>query len=65
MTKIKAGDKVVCDTATKNQGHVCMGDCAPVFRPIRRGDKVTRDIATKNQGSVCMGDCAPVFRPKK
>jgi hypothetical protein len=62
MTKINAGDKVTRDTATKNQATVCLGDCAPVFRPaIRAGDKVTRDTDTANQGKVCLGDCAPVF----
>jgi hypothetical protein len=29
---IRAGDKVARDTATSNQGKVCMGDGAPVFR---------------------------------
>ena len=62
MAEIKLGDKVIRDIATANQGTVCIGDCAPVFRPIRAGDKVTRDIGTANQGTVCMGDCAPVFR---
>jgi len=60
--KIASGDKVVRDAATTNQGKVCMGDCAPVFRA---GDKVARDAATANQGKVCMGDCAPVFTAKK
>jgi hypothetical protein len=59
---IQAGDKVIRDTATTNHGKVCVGDCAPVFRPIRSGDKVTHDTATANQGKVCVGDCAPVFR---
>ena len=62
MKKIAPGDKVVRDAATANQGKVCMGDCAPVFRA---GDKVARDAATTNQGKVCMGDCAPVFTAKK
>jgi len=62
MKKIASGDKVVRDAATANQGTVCMGDCAPVFRA---GDKVTRDAATANRGKVCMGDCAPVFTAKK
>jgi len=62
MKKIASGDKVVRDAATANQGTVCMGDCAPVFRA---GDKVTRDAATANRGTVCMGDCAPVFTAKK
>ena len=63
MTRIKLGDKVSRDTATANRGKVCLGDCAPVFRPaIRAGDKVIRDAATANQGKVCLGDCAPVFR---
>jgi hypothetical protein len=62
MTKINVGDKVNRDAATVNQGNVCLGDCAPVFRSIRAGDKVTRDTATVSQGRVCLGDCAPVFR---
>jgi hypothetical protein len=63
MTKIKVGDKVIRNAATANQGKVCLGDCAPVFRPaIRAGDKVVRDTATANQGKVCLGDCAPIFR---
>lgn len=63
MTKIHAGDKVAHDTATANQGNVCLGDCAPVFSSaIRAGDKVIRDTDTTNQGKVCLGDCAPVFR---
>jgi len=62
MSNIRLGDKVVLDAATANQGKVCMGDCAPVFRA---GEKVTRDAATANQGKVCMGDCAPVFTAKK
>jgi hypothetical protein len=62
MIKTYAGDKVIRDAATVNQGNVCLGDCAPVFRPIRAGDKVHRDTTTENQGKVCMGDCAPVFR---
>ena len=62
MSDIRLGDKVIRDAATANQGKVCMGDCAPVFRA---GDKVTRDVATASQGKVCMGDCAPVFTAKK
>jgi hypothetical protein len=62
MTTIRVGDKVIRDFATVNQDKVCLGDCAPVFRPIRAGDKVSRETATVNQGKVCMGDCAPVFR---
>jgi hypothetical protein len=65
MTKISAGDKVVRDTATVNPAQVCLGDCAPVFRPIRAGEKVVRDTATANPAQVCLGDCAPVFRPAK
>ena len=56
---IRAGDKVLGDNATANGGKVCLGDCAPVFRP---GQKVTHDAATANEGKVCLGDCAPVFR---
>jgi hypothetical protein len=60
---IHAGDKVIRDAATANHGKVCVGDCAPVFRPvIRAGDKATRDAATANHGKVCVGDCAPLFR---
>jgi hypothetical protein len=63
MTTFRAGDKVTRDTATTNQGKVCLGDCAPVFRPvIRAGDKVISNASTANQGKVCLGDCAPVFR---
>jgi hypothetical protein len=62
MTNTHAGDKVIRDAATVNQDKVYLGDCAPVFRPIRAGDKVSRETATVNQGKVCMGDCAPVFR---
>ncbi|MGA8991475.1 MAG: hypothetical protein WB500_14025 [Rhodoplanes sp.] len=62
---IRAGDKVICDAATENQGKVKLGDAAPVFRPIRAGDKVMRDGATENQGKVKLGDAAPVFRPAK
>jgi hypothetical protein len=62
MITIHAGDKVIRDAATTNQGKVCLGDCAPVFRPvIRAGDKVVSDASTVNQGKVCLGDCAPVF----
>jgi hypothetical protein len=32
---IRAGDKATRDTATANQGKVCLGDCAPVFRPSK------------------------------
>jgi hypothetical protein len=63
MTTIHAGDKVARDPTTANQAKVCLGDCAPVFRPvIRAGDKVIRDTDSANQGTVCLGDCAPVFR---
>jgi hypothetical protein len=60
---IRAGDKVVRDTATQNQGKVQLGDGAPVFAPrsIRAGDTVVRDTATQNQGKVQLGDGAPVF----
>ena len=30
---IRAGDKVIRDTATANQGKVHLGDMAPVFGP--------------------------------
>jgi hypothetical protein len=67
MTKIRAGDKVIRDTATANQAKVRLGDTAPVFGPIkiRAGDKVIRDAATANQGNVHLGDTAPIFSPKK
>ena len=59
---IRAVDKVMRDAATRDQGKVRLGDCAPVFvRSIRPGDKVSRDAATKDQGKVRLGDCAPVF----
>jgi hypothetical protein len=62
LCPILAGDKVVRDAATQNQGKVHLGDAAPVFvRPIRAGDKVVRDAATQNQGNVRLGDAAPVF----
>jgi hypothetical protein len=62
MTKIMAGDKVVRDAATVDQGMVHIGDQAPAFvRPIRSGDRATCDIATANQGKVRLGDQAPVF----
>ena len=39
MTKstklIRAGDKVIRDAATENQGTVKLGDAAPVFRPAK------------------------------
>ena len=60
---IRAGDKVICDTATLDQGKVHLGDYAPVF--VRAGDKVVRDAATVNQGKVHLGDYAPVFGPRK
>lgn len=63
--KIRAGDKVIRDAATQNQGKVKLGEGAPVFRPVRAGDKVTRDAATQNQGKVKLGEGAPVFRPAK
>lgn len=59
----RAGDKVVHDAATVNQGDVCLGDMAPVF--VRAGDKVIRDTATVNQGKVRLGDMAPVFDSRK
>jgi hypothetical protein len=59
MTKIYAGDKVVRDAATENQGKVHLGDFAPVF--VRAGDKVVRDTATGNQDKVHLGDFAPAF----
>jgi hypothetical protein len=58
----RAGDKVKRDAATRDQGKVQLGDCAPVFvRSIRAGDKVNCDTATKDQGKVRLGDYAPVF----
>jgi len=60
---IRAGDKMIRDTATLNQGKVRLGDMAPAF--VRAGDKVVRDTATLNQGRVRLGDMAPVFGPKK
>ncbi len=62
LRPIRAGDKVVRDAATRDQGKVRLGDWAPVFvRPIRAGDKVIRDAATRDQGKVRLGDFAPVF----
>ncbi len=62
LRPIRAGDKVVRDAATRDQGKVRLGDWAPVFvRPIRAGDKVIRDAATRDQGKVRLGDYAPVF----
>ncbi len=39
MTKIYAGDKVIRDAATVNQGNVHLGDYAPRLS-VRAGDKV-------------------------
>ena len=62
LRSIRAGDKVVRDAATQDQGKVRLGDQAPVFaRAIRAGDKVVRDAATQDQGKVRLGDQAPVF----
>ena len=36
---IYAGDKVIRDTATQNQGKVQLGEAAPMFRPIRSATK--------------------------
>ena len=36
---IRAGDKVIRDTATQNQGKVRLGESAPSFRPIRSGER--------------------------
>jgi len=59
---IRAGDKVIRDAATRDQGKVRLGDYAPVFvRPIRAGDKAVRDATTRDQGKVRLGDYAPVF----
>jgi hypothetical protein len=58
LRPIRAGDKVVRDAATQDQGKVRLGDFAPVFRP---GDKVIRDAATQDQGKVRLGDFAPVW----
>jgi hypothetical protein len=58
---IRAGDKVVRDGATKDNGKVRLGDQAPVFvRAIRAGDKV-RNSSTQDAGKVRLGDQAPVF----
>jgi hypothetical protein len=32
---IRAGDKVIRDTATQNQGKVKLGEGAPIFRPSK------------------------------
>jgi len=62
LRPVRAGDKVVRDAATQDQGKVRLGDNAPVFvRRIRAGDKVIRDGATQDQGKVRLGDNAPVF----
>ena len=63
MIKIHAGDKVIRDTATVDQGKVRLGDWAPVF--VRAGDKVVRDTSTVDQGKVRLGDWAPVFGSRK
>lgn len=57
---IQAGDKVIRDSATVNNGNVQLGDYAPAF--VRAGDKVVRDSATVNSGKVQLGDYAPAFR---
>ena len=59
LRPIRAGDKVIRDAATQDQGKVRLGDSAPAFRP---GDKVIRDAATQDQGKVRLGDQAPAFR---
>jgi hypothetical protein len=63
MTKIHAGDKVVRDGTTVDQGKVRLGDWAPVF--VRAGDKVVRDVTTADQGKVRLGDWAPAFGSRK
>jgi hypothetical protein len=63
---VRAGDTVVRDAVTVNQGNVHLGDYTPAFRPmIRAGDKVIRNTATVDQSKVRLGDFAPVFAPKK
>jgi hypothetical protein len=32
---IRAGDKVIRDAATQNEGKVKLGDAAPIFRPCK------------------------------
>jgi len=32
---IRAGDKVIRDAATQNQGKVKLGEAAPIFRPSK------------------------------
>lgn len=32
---IRAGDKVIRDAATQNEGKVKLGDAAPIFRPSK------------------------------
>ena len=59
MTKIKLGDKVIRNAATRYQGDVRLGDNAPAFRI---GDKVVRDAKTHDQGNVRLGDNAPAYR---
>jgi hypothetical protein len=54
---IRAGDKVVRDAASQDQGMVRLGDSAPAFRA---GDKVRSD--TQDPGRVRLGDSAPAFR---
>ena len=60
-----AGEKIVRDAATHNQGKVQLGEgAAPAFAPraIRSGEKVVRDAATHNQGKVQLGEgAAPAF----
>jgi hypothetical protein len=58
---ILAGDKVVRDAASQDQGMVRLGDSAPAF--VRAGDKV-RDAATQDPSKVRLGDSAPVFAPR-
>ena len=59
---VQAGDKVIRNESTKDQGKVRLGDQAPIFaRPVRSGDKVVRDMATQDQHKVRLGDQAPVF----
>jgi hypothetical protein len=37
---LRAGDKIVRDIATQNQGKVGLGDAAPIFRPSKEAARL-------------------------
>ena len=63
--RLRSGDKVERDAATRNQGKVRLGEAPPRCSRragIRSGDKVERDAATRNQGKVRLGERRPGVR---